>query len=81
MRRSAHVIYIVPSEKVVKQLLSELVLKNYGRSSKLLMAEKDIPDLHFDVMDTKEKNKMSERTEVMVIMNVDTKENAQNSDS
>ena len=56
------------------------MLKNYGGSSKLLLAEKDIPDLHFDVMDAKEKNKTSERTEVMVIMNVDM-ENTQNSDS
>ena len=81
IRRSTHVKYIAPSEKVVKQLPSEQVLKNYGRSSKLLLAEKDIPDLHFDVMDAKEKNKMSERIEEMVIMNVDTKENTQNSDS
>ena len=81
IRRSAHIKYIAPSEKVVKQLLSEQVLKNYGRSSKLLLAEKDIPDLHFDVMDAKEKNKTSERADVMVIMNVDTKESTQNSDS
>ena len=81
IRRSAHVKYIEPSEKVVKQLPSEQVLKNYGRSSKLLLAEKDIPDLHFDVMDAKEKNKTSERADVMVIMNVDTKESTQNSDS
>ena len=81
IRRSAHVKYIAPSEKVVKQLPSEQVLKNYGRSSKLLLAEKDIPDLQFDVKETKEKGDSSERTEVMVIMNVDTKENTQNSDS
>ena len=80
IRRSAHVKYITSSEKVVKQLPSEQVLKNYGRRSKLLLAEKDIPDLHFDIMDAKEKNKTSERTEVMVIMNVDT-EKMQNSDS
>ena len=81
IRRSAHVKYIAPSEKVVKQLPSEQVLKNYGRSSKLLLAEKDIPDLHFDVMNAKEKNKPSERADVMVIMNVDTKESTQNSNS
>ena len=57
------------------------MLKNYGRSSKLLLAEKDIPDLHFDVAETKEKGKPSERADVMEIMNVDTKESAQNSDS
>ena len=81
IRRSTHVKYIAPSEKVVKQLPSEQVLKNYGRSSKLLLAEKDILDLHFDKADAKEKNKPSERTDVMEIMNVDTKKNAQNSDS
>ena len=57
------------------------MLKNYGRSSKLLLAEKDIPDLHFDKVDTKEKNKPSERADVIVIMNVDTKESTQNSES
>ena len=81
IRRSAHVKYIAPSEKVIQQLPSEQVLKNYGRSSKLLLAEKDIPELHFDVMEAKETNKTSDRTEVMVIMNVDTKENTQKSDS
>ena len=51
VRRSAHVKYIEPSEKVEKQLPNEEVVKNYGRTSKLLLAEKDIPDLHFDVKD------------------------------
>ena len=57
------------------------MLKNYGRSLKLLLAEKDIPDLHFDVAETKEKGKPFERADVMEIMNVDTKESTQNSDS
>ena len=47
----------------------------------MLLAEKDIPDLHFDAAETKEKSKHSERTDVMEIMNVDTKESTQNSDS
>ena len=81
IRRSAHVKYIEPSEKVIKQLPSEQVSKNYGRSLKLLLAEKDIPDLHFDAAETKEKSKPLERTDVMEIMDVDTKESAQNSDS
>ena len=81
IRRSAHVKYIAPSEMVVKQLPSEQVLKNYGRSSKLLLAEKDIPNLHFDAAETKEKSKPSETADVMEIMNVDTKENTQKSDS
>ena len=55
VRRSAHVKYIDPGEKVEKQLPSEQVVKNYGRSSKLLLAVKDIPDLHFDIKDKKEK--------------------------
>ena len=81
IRRSALVKYIEPSEKVLKQLPSEQVLNNYGRSSKLLLAEKDIPDLHFDVAETKEKDKPSERADAMEIMNLDTKESMQNSDS
>ena len=72
VRRSAHVKYINPSEKVEKQLPSEEVVKNYGRSSKLLLAEVDIPDLHFDVKDRKEKGDSSEKTEVMEITEVNT---------
>ena len=84
IRRSAHVKYIEPSEKVIQQLLSELVVTNYGRSSKLLLAAKDIPDLHFDAAEPEEKGESSERTDVMEIMDVDTKGSAttpQNSDS
>ena len=84
IRRSAHVKYIEPSEKVVKQLPSEQVLKNYGRSSKLLLAVKDIPDLQFHAAEPEEKGESAVRTDVMEIMDVDTKESMmtqQNSDS
>ena len=73
IRRSAHVKYIAPSEKVIQQLPSEQVLKNYGRTTKLLLAPKDIPDLQFDAADRKEKGNSPEKTEVMEIMDVDTK--------
>ena len=53
--RSAHVKYIAPSEKVIKQLPSEQVLNNYGRSSKLLLAAKDIPNLHLTQQGQKKK--------------------------
>ena len=53
IRRSAAVKYIEPSEKVIQQLLSEQVVKNYGRSLKLLLATKDIPDLQFDAAEAK----------------------------
>ena len=69
VRRSAHVKYIAPSEKVVNQLPSEQVVKNYGRSSKLLLAEKDIPDLHFEIKDNGDP---PEKTDVMELMNVNT---------
>ena len=72
VRRSAHVKYIAPSEKVVNQLPSKEVVKNYGRSTKLLLASKDIPELHFDVTDTKEKGDSSEKMEVMEITDVNT---------
>ena len=45
-------------------------MKNYGRSSKLLLAEKDISDLHFDVKDT---GILPEKTEVVEITDMDTK--------
>ena len=72
IRRSAHVKYIEPSEKVIQQLPSEQVLKNYGRSSKLLLAAKDIPDLQFDAAEAKKKGESSERTDVVEIIDVDT---------
>ena len=73
IRRSAHVKYIAPSEKVIQQLPSEQVLKNYGRSTKLLLAPKDIPDLQFDAAEAKEKGDSLEKTELMEIMDVNTK--------
>ena len=72
VRRSAHVKYIAPSEKVVNQLPSEQVVKNYGRSSKLLLAEKDIPDLDFNITDTKGKGDSLETMEVLEITDVNT---------
>ena len=83
LRRSAHVKYIAPSEKVIQQLPSEQVLKNYGRSTKLLLAHKDIPDLQFDAAERKEKGDSPERTDVMEIMDVNTEDSVtapQNSD-
>ena len=73
IRRSAHIKYIEPSEKIVQQLPSEQVLRNYGRSSKLLLAARDIPDLQFGAAEPEEKGEPSERREVMEIMDVDTK--------
>ena len=72
IRRSTHVKYIEPSEKVIQQLPSNQVLKNYGRSSKLLLAAKDIPDLQFDVAEVTEKGESLEGTDVVEIIDVDT---------
>ena len=71
VRRSAHVKYIEPSEKVERQLPSGEVVKNYGRSSKLLLAEKDIPDLDFNVKDNGDS---PEKTDLMELMNVNTED-------
>ena len=65
--------YIAPSEKVVNQLPSKEIVKNYGRSAKLLLSLKDIPDLQFGVAEKKDKGDSPEKTEVMEIMDVDTK--------
>ena len=84
IRRSTHVKYIEPSEKVVQQLLSEQLLKNYGRSSKLLLAAKDVPDLQFDVAEVEEIGESAVRTDVMEIIDVDKNGSVttpQNSDS
>ena len=47
IRRSAHVKFIEPKDKVVAQLPSAETLKQYGRGAKLLITHKDIPDLQF----------------------------------
>ena len=73
VRRSAHVKYIDPSEKVEKQLPSEELVKNYGRSAKLLLAPRDIPDLQFAVAEREEKGDSPEKTEVTEIVDVDTR--------
>ena len=49
IRRSPHVKYVEPSEKLVQHIPSKEILQKYGRSSKLLLAAKDIPDLQFNV--------------------------------
>ena len=83
VRRSAHVKYIDPSEKVEKQLPSEEEVKNYGRSAKLLLAPRDIPDLQFAVAEREEKGDSPEKTEVMELINVNKEDcvtEPQNSD-
>ena len=47
VRRSAHVKFIEPKAKVAAQLPSAETLKQYGRGAKLLITQKDIPDLQF----------------------------------
>ena len=74
VRRSAHVKYIEPSEKVEKQLPSKEVIKNYGRSAKLLLATRDIPDLHFAVAEREDKGDSPEKTDVIELMNVNTED-------
>ena len=39
--------YVEPSENFVQQLPGKKILHNYGRSTKLLIAPKDIPNLEF----------------------------------
>ena len=74
VRRSAHVKYIEPSEKVEKQLPSREIIKNYGRSAKLLLATRDIPDLHFSVAEREDKGDSPEKTNVIELINVNTED-------
>ena len=63
LHRSSHVKYVEPSEKIVQQLPSKEILQNYGRSSKLLIAARDIPDLQFDVEKTESGSEVREHSE------------------
>ena len=84
IRRFAHVKYIEPSEKIVQQLPSEQILKNYGRSSKFLLAAKDVPNGQFDVAESEERGELAVRTDVVEFIDMDTNESvmaSQNSDS
>ena len=74
VRRSAHVKYIEPSEKVEKQLPSREIIKNYGGSAKLLLATRDIPDLHFSVAEREDKGDSPEKTNVIELINVNTED-------
>ena len=74
IRRSAHVKYIEPREKVEKQLPSKEVIKNYGRSAKLLLAPRDIPDLHFAVAEREDKGDSPEKTDVIELINENTED-------
>ena len=62
IRRSAHVKVIDPAEKVVQQLPTREVLKQYGRSAKLILQAKDIPDLQFDIVEQEEMNNIETNT-------------------
>ena len=62
VRRSSHVKYMEPNEKVVHQLPSKEILQKYGRSSKLVIAAKDIPDLQFKVNRNSEFSEQSQNS-------------------
>ena len=49
VRRSSHVNYVEPSEKIIQQLPGRELLKNYGTTTKFLIAQKAIPDLQLDL--------------------------------
>ena len=63
VRRSSYVKYVEPSEKVVQQLPSKELLQNYGRSSKMLIAAKDIPNLQFNLGKTEGTSESHEDSE------------------
>ena len=73
VQQSSHVKYMEPSKKVAHQLPSKEVLQKYGRSCKVLLAKKDIPDLHFTVNGEGElpehsRNLLSPAREVIEVM-------------
>ena len=54
MRRSAHVKTIEPKDKIIQQMPTEDVLRQYGRGAKLLINRKDIPDLQLQILEQRE---------------------------
>ena len=62
IRRSSHIKYVQPSEELVQQLPSKELLQNYGRSSKFLIAAKDIPNLQFNVGKTEDNGHSQEHS-------------------
>ena len=73
IRQSSHVKYVEPSEKVVQQLPGKEMLQKYGRSSRVLLTAKDIPDLPFNVNGESEfpehsQNSLDPVGEVMEVM-------------
>ena len=52
VRRSAHVKAIEPKDKLIAQIPTEEVIECYGRGAKLLIAQKDIPDVQFQQLET-----------------------------
>ena len=45
VRRAAHIKICEPVDKVINQLPPQTVYEQYGRSSKLLIHPKDVPDV------------------------------------
>ena len=62
LRRSSHIKYVEPSEKLVQQLLNKELLRNYGRISKFLIPAKDIPNLQFKLTEAEESSKVGEES-------------------
>ena len=54
VRRSAHVKAIEPKDKIIQQMPTEDVLRQYGRGAKLLINRKDIPNLQLQILEPEE---------------------------
>ena len=75
IRWSSHIKYVEPSEKVVQQLPGKEMLRKCGRSPKVLLTTKDIPDLHFNINGESEfpehsQNLLDPAGEVMEVMEI-----------
>ena len=60
VRRSSHINYVEPAEKLMQQLPGKEILQKYGRSPKLLIAARDTPDLRFKVEKTEKSDEVRE---------------------
>ena len=61
MRRAAHVKVCEPANKVITQLPAQSVYEQYGRTSKLLIHPKDVPDIPLELFKRTARNSRHQR--------------------
>ena len=72
VRRAAHVKMCEPVDKVISQLPPQSVYEQYGRSSKLLIHPRDVPEIPLELFTGQRHHEELEKLETGIPMMVDT---------